>query len=70
MTMMRSVELMLDGNIPMIQTQTPMAHTRLISWEERRRMIRTIRGMLKKGKTTAETSPNVLTRPALPPFSG
>ena len=39
----------LDGSMAMTQLQTPITHTRLISPEERRRMIRSIRGILKSG---------------------
>jgi hypothetical protein len=39
----------LDGSMAMTQLQTPITQTRLISPEDRRRMIRSIRGILKSG---------------------
>jgi len=39
----------LDGSMAMTQLQTPITQTRLISPEDRRRTIRSIRGILKSG---------------------
>jgi hypothetical protein len=39
----------LDGSMAMTQLQTPITQIRLISPEDRRRMIRSIRGILKSG---------------------
>jgi hypothetical protein len=39
----------LDGSMAMTQLQTPITQTRLISPEDRRRKIRSIRGILKSG---------------------
>jgi hypothetical protein len=39
----------LDGSMAMTQLQTPISQTILTSPEDRRRMIRSIRGILKSG---------------------
>ena len=56
-----SLDCRLDGRIPMMHNQTPITQTRLISAEDRRRMTRTMRGILKNGITTAQIMPNILT---------
>lgn len=49
----------LDGNNPITQIHTPTTQTKLISWDERRRMMRSIKGRLKNGIMMPLTIPKV-----------
>jgi hypothetical protein len=51
-----SLERNACGVMSRMQTHTPTAQTRLMSLEDRRLMIRTIKGMFHKGIRTAATS--------------
>ena len=55
------MEVTPEGNIKSEHIHTPITQLIDISIEERRRMILTIKGILKKGKTTAAKRPIILT---------
>ena len=56
-----SLDVKPDGNIKSEHIHTPITQLIDISIEQRRRMILTIKGMLKKGKIIAANKPIVLT---------
>ena len=57
-----SDEVKPDGAINSKQTHTPVAHQGLISAEDFRLMMRLIKGMFHKGRTTAAVIPRILTK--------
>lgn len=52
-----SGDLTPEGNMSTMQTQTPNAHARLMSFDDLRLTIRIIKGILKNGRITAATNP-------------
>ena len=56
-----SVEVTPEGNIKSEHIHTPITQLMDMSIEERRRMILTIKGILKKGRITAAKRPIILT---------